>query len=178
MRSQEQLHEILTSLINGWEGECVEFKEAGDGFPTSDIGKYFSALSNEANLRANSSAWLVFGVKNSTRKVEGRKPNIHVAAAIAAVTDTEAEYLHHRAFDDRYFCDLIVDYLKTFGSAKRTKLNRLLENKVSDLLTPAQKRGKIDRLLKRLQLEGKIRLDGYGKGGTWIPHSSADNENA
>lgn len=71
MKTQEQLLAILTSLISGWEGECVEFKEAGDGFSTSDIGKYFSALSNEANLRARSSAWLVFGVRNSTRKVVG-----------------------------------------------------------------------------------------------------------
>jgi len=106
--------------------------------------------------------------------VEGRKPNLHVTAEIAAATDSEAEYLHHRAFDDRYFCDLIVDYLKTFGSAKREKFNRLLEAKVSDLLTPAQKRGKIDRLLKRLQAEGKIRVDGYGKSAVWTlatPHS-------
>ena len=243
MKTPDQLHAILTSLIGGWEGECVEFKEGGD---------------NEANLRARSSAWLVFGVKNSTQRivgttyrpdtgrlhglkqqiangcepsttfreihelltddgrvirfidenysrallvhadmawpevlaldtiqkgslpdeesllnlrkqglVEGRKPNLHVTAEIAAATDSEAEYLHHRAFDDRYFCDLIVDYLKTFGSGKRPKFNRLLESKVSDLLTPAQKRGKIDRLLKRLQADGKIRLNGYGKGGMW-----------
>ena len=99
--------------------------------------------------------------------VEGRKPNFHVTAEIAAATDSEAEYIRHRAFDDRYFCDLIVDYLKTFGSGKRPKFNRLLESKVSDLLTPAQKRGKIDRLLKRLQADGKIRLNGYGKGGMW-----------
>lgn len=109
--------------------------------------------------------------------VEGRKPNLHVTAEIAAVTDSEAEYLHHRAFDDRYFCDLIIEYLKTFGSAKRPKFKRLLESKLSDLLTPAQKRGKIDRLLKRLQAEGKIRLNGYGKGGIWtlnLPSSDAE----
>lgn len=71
MKTRDQLLEILTSLISGWEGECVEFKEAEDGYSTPDIGKYFSALSNEANLRARTSAWLVFGVKNSTRKVVG-----------------------------------------------------------------------------------------------------------
>ena len=71
MKTRDQLLEILASLISGWEGECVEFKEAGDGFSTSDIGKYFSALSNEANLRGRSAAWLVFGVNNRTRKVVG-----------------------------------------------------------------------------------------------------------
>ena len=99
--------------------------------------------------------------------VEGRKPKLHVAAEIAAITETEAEYLHHKAFDDTYYCDLIVEYLKKFGSAKRAKFNRLLEGKLSDLLSPAQKRSKIHNLLQRLLREGKIKVDGYGKAGVW-----------
>jgi ATP-dependent DNA helicase RecG len=99
--------------------------------------------------------------------IEGRKPKLHVAANIAAATETEAEYLHHRAFDDAYFCDLILEYLKKFGSAKRAKFNRLLEGKLSDLLSPNQRRYKINHLLKRLQREGKITVAGYGKAGVW-----------
>ncbi len=45
------LQTLLTTLIARWENEVVEFKRAGDGFSTSDIGKYFSALANEANFR-------------------------------------------------------------------------------------------------------------------------------
>jgi ATP-dependent DNA helicase RecG len=71
MRTQAELQSLLHSLITGWEGECVEFKEANDNFSTPDIGKYFSALSNEANLRGLPSAWLIFGVKNSTRTIVG-----------------------------------------------------------------------------------------------------------
>lgn len=99
--------------------------------------------------------------------VEGRKPRLHVTSHIAAATETEAEYIRHRGFDDRYSCDLIVEYLKKFGSAKRAKFNRLLEGKLSDLLTPVQKRSKINNLLARLQREGKIKVDGYGKAGVW-----------
>ena len=69
--SQDDLMSILHRLISGWENEVVEFKEANDNFPTQDIGKYFSALSNEANLRQVESAWLVFGVKNKTRSIVG-----------------------------------------------------------------------------------------------------------
>ena len=65
----EQLHHRLTALLTDWEGECVEFKDANDNFSTSEIGKYFSALSNEANLRARESGWLVFGVDNKTQRV-------------------------------------------------------------------------------------------------------------
>ena len=99
--------------------------------------------------------------------VEGRKPKLHVAADIAAATDTEAEYLHHRAFDDAYYCDLVLEYLKKFGSAKRPKFNRLLEDKLSDLLKPQQKQKKIDNLLQRLRRDGKVSVNGYGKAGVW-----------
>jgi ATP-dependent DNA helicase RecG len=66
-----ELHNLLQSLIARWENETIEFKNVGDSYPTSDIGKYFSALANEANLRGNERAWLVFGVDNKSRKVAG-----------------------------------------------------------------------------------------------------------
>lgn len=69
--THDQLQSQLDKLIADWENECVEFKDANDNFSTSDIGKYFSALSNEANLRVRESAWLVFGVNNKTRTVIG-----------------------------------------------------------------------------------------------------------
>jgi ATP-dependent DNA helicase RecG len=92
--------------------------------------------------------------------VEGRRPNLHVASEIAVATGMEAEYMHHKAFDDAYYCDLIVEYLRKFGTAKRANLNRLLEKKLSDLLSPMQKRMKIHNLLKRLQREAKIKASG------------------
>lgn len=44
------------------ETEFVEFKEAKLNFDFDDLGKYFSALSNETNLKGQSSGWLIFGV--------------------------------------------------------------------------------------------------------------------
>lgn len=67
----DSLKTTFAALLQNWEDECVEFKEASDNYSTSDIGKYFSALSNEANLRGRPSAWLVFGVSNKTRAVVG-----------------------------------------------------------------------------------------------------------
>jgi len=51
------------------ENEVVEFKEAKNGYDFTKRGKYFSALSNEANLKRQSSAWLVFGVKDNRQVV-------------------------------------------------------------------------------------------------------------
>jgi ATP-dependent DNA helicase RecG len=67
----DKLKALLHELIANWENEVVEFKEANDNFPTSDIGKYFSALSNEANLRNRDRGWLVFGVRDKDRKAVG-----------------------------------------------------------------------------------------------------------
>ena len=65
------LQQQLATLIETWENEVIEFKEANDNFKTDVIGKYFSALANEANLRGKEQAWLVFGVRDATRSVVG-----------------------------------------------------------------------------------------------------------
>lgn len=101
--------------------------------------------------------------------VEGRRPHLHVASHIAAATDTEAEYIRHRAFDDRYFCDLILEFLKKFGSGQRVDFERLLEGKFSDLLSDKQKGKKIHNLLQRLRRDGKIEADGRTKAAVWRP---------
>lgn len=69
MMNAQAMLQKLNSLIATWENEVVEFKEVGDSYATSDIGKYFSALSNEANLRGVECAWLIFGVNNKTREI-------------------------------------------------------------------------------------------------------------
>jgi ATP-dependent DNA helicase RecG len=65
------LEALLARLIARWEGEVVEFKQAGKDYDTDKIGRYFSAMANEANLRSEDGAWLVFGVDNATRTVMG-----------------------------------------------------------------------------------------------------------
>ncbi|MCI8401639.1 MAG: transcriptional regulator [Lachnospiraceae bacterium] len=62
---------VLSDLISNWEDEVVEFKEAGKDYDKDKIGKYFSAISNEANLKGLQFGWLVFGVKNKTREIVG-----------------------------------------------------------------------------------------------------------
>lgn len=57
-----QLCEKIREMIVDFENEVVEFKEATTNYHFNDIGKYFSALGNEANLRGKREAWLIFGV--------------------------------------------------------------------------------------------------------------------
>lgn len=63
--------EILKKLIENWENEVVEFKEANNEYNKNKIGQYFSAISNEANLKGLQCGWLVFGVRNKDRVIVG-----------------------------------------------------------------------------------------------------------
>lgn len=60
-----ELLEILDSLLAlKAENEVVEFKEAKNNFDFNDLWEYFSALSNEANIKWKKYSWIVFWVKN------------------------------------------------------------------------------------------------------------------
>jgi len=70
----KNLNEILDNLLNlPAETEVVEFKEAKNDYSFDKIGKYFSALSNEANLKRKPFAWLIFGVEDKHHKVVGSR---------------------------------------------------------------------------------------------------------
>ena len=59
------MKEFLQKLLNlPVENEIVEFKEAKNQFEKDKLGQYFSALSNEANLKGQPYAYIIFGVKN------------------------------------------------------------------------------------------------------------------
>jgi ATP-dependent DNA helicase RecG len=71
MTSQD-LYKILSdALAHPVETEIIEFKEAKASFDFHKIGKYFSALSNEANLKGKTCAWLVFGVEDKKHRIVG-----------------------------------------------------------------------------------------------------------
>lgn len=70
-KKEAEMMQILFSLIENWEEEIIEFKEAGKNYKQSEIGQYFSAISNEANLHGLQYGWLVFGVRNKDRKIVG-----------------------------------------------------------------------------------------------------------
>lgn len=55
----------IREMIKEFENEVVEFKEAKLNYSFKDIGKYFSALGNEANIRGKKEAWLIFGIDNN-----------------------------------------------------------------------------------------------------------------
>lgn len=67
--TDSQLKEKIIQMVNDFESEVVEFKEAKSNYSFNDIGKYFSALSNEANIRGFQEAWLIFGISDNKEYV-------------------------------------------------------------------------------------------------------------
>ena len=75
--TKEQLIQKLEAFLNlPAEVEWLEFKEAKNDYSFDKLGKYFSALSNEANLKKEKYGWLIFGV-NDKHQVIGTnyRPN-------------------------------------------------------------------------------------------------------
>jgi ATP-dependent DNA helicase RecG len=83
--------------LANWENEVVEFKSGGKGFSSDEIGKYFSALSNEANLRGFEAAWLVFGVHNKTRKIIGTDYDVSPDAVNRSGGHQVSDYAKHKS---------------------------------------------------------------------------------
>ena len=63
--------DIFNKLWEHSENEVVEFKKAETNFDIDELGKYFSALSNEANLRDHEFTWIVFGVWDKKHQIIG-----------------------------------------------------------------------------------------------------------
>lgn len=82
IRSLSEMPFLVRSLLADVETEVVEYKEAKRNFDFEKLGKYFSALSNEANLRNAECGWLLFGITDKRKicgtayRKEDRRPSV------------------------------------------------------------------------------------------------------
>ena len=100
--------------------------------------------------------------------VEGRKNSLYLSAKVVAPTKhvgLKTDYIRNKSFDDEYFRNLIVEYIKKFGKAKRGEIDQLLLDKLSDVLTYDQKIRKIGKLLTSLRERNEIEI---GEKRAWI----------
>lgn len=91
--------------------------------------------------------------------IEGRKPNFHISATVAKVTGERAEYIKQRGIDDEYCQKIILDYLKKFGEGNRSDFDKILLEKLPDVLSEQQKLDKVKNVLQKLKGMGKIKLN-------------------
>jgi len=105
--------------------------------------------------------------------IEGTKSKIYVSAQIASLTDSKSDYIKNRAFDDEYYKDLVISYLKKYKTASRKDIDDLLLNKLSSVLDQQQKRNKVRNLLYVMsKKEGIIQNNGTSRNPIWVLKNS------
>ncbi len=103
----------------------------------------------------------------AAKLVEGRYPNLVVAAVVAAATGEKAKHIRDRGFDSQYYRDLIVALIRKHQPVSREDIDRLLLDKLPEVLTDEQKRSKIHNLIS--SLSGKvIRNVGTRQASRWV----------
>lgn len=103
----------------------------------------------------------------AAKLVEGRYPNLVVAAAVAAAAGEKAKHIRDRGFDSQYYRDLIVALIRKHQPVSREDIDRLLLDKLPEILTDEQKRSKIHNLMS--SLSGKvIRNAGTRQASRWM----------
>lgn len=101
------------------------------------------------------------------RLVEGRVSNLYLSANVSKNIEDEAQYIKNKGFNDQYYKDLIINYLKEFKSAKKKDIRTLLWDKLPDVLDDKQKERKIGNLLASLRKNGNIITNPKDRT-TWI----------
>ncbi|HBP1109531.1 MULTISPECIES: RNA-binding domain-containing protein [Pseudomonas] len=92
--------------------------------------------------------------------IEGRKPNFHISAQVARHSDDMALYIRTRGLDDAHYKSLICDLIKRSGSARRADIDKLLLDKLPEVLDQQQKANKIKNLLQALKNQKVIEPQG------------------
>ena len=91
--------------------------------------------------------------------VEGRLTSLYLSASVAKSIDESTTYIKNKGFDDKYYKDLIVEYLKQFKKAKKKDIRELLWDKLPDALSDAKKEHKVSNLLAALKKNSIIDTD-------------------
>jgi ATP-dependent DNA helicase RecG len=91
--------------------------------------------------------------------IEGRKPHYHISSTVASVTGQEKEYLRVKGIEDDYCKKLIKDYIIKFKGGLRSDFEKLLDDKLPELLSQKQKKDKVKNLLQAMKRADEIVLD-------------------
>ena len=100
-------------------------------------------------------------ILKSKNLIEGKRPNIHISSHVAKVTDQKDEYIKMQGIDDEHYQALIIKYLVKFEKAKKADFEKLLLDKLPNVLDEKQKKNKIKNILQKLRINGEIETIGY-----------------
>ena len=96
--------------------------------------------------------------------IEGKRPNLYISSEIAKATGEKETYIKQRGIDDEYCQKIIIDYLRKFKEGNKSDFEKILINKLPDVLDVVQKKNKIKNNLQYLRRNSTIET----KGKLWI----------
>jgi ATP-dependent DNA helicase RecG len=103
----------------------------------------------------------------AAKLVEGRYPNLMVAGPLAALAGQKAQHIRNRGLDSRCYRDMIVELVREHQPVSREDIDRLLLDKLPEVLSDEQKLSKVHNLIS--SLSGKaIRNAGTRQSPRWI----------
>jgi|AntAceMinimDraft_16_1070373.scaffolds.fasta_scaffold10902_3 ATP-dependent DNA helicase RecG len=108
--------------------------------------------------------------------VEGRYPNLFIIGRIAEVVGDSARHIRNRGFDKKYYLDLILALVREHGPVDRPEINRLLLDKLPEVMTEKQKKVKVHNLLSELARKGQIRNIGGRRYSRWQAADGSINQ--
>lgn len=94
------------------------------------------------------------------KMIEGRYPKIYPSAVASSAVGEATKYIRNKAFDDRYYKDLIISYITEYKQASKAEIRELLWDKLPDVLTDTQKENKIGNLLSSMRRKHIIKTKG------------------
>jgi len=106
--------------------------------------------------------------------IEGRAPKFFISATVADTVGQKAPYIHNRGLDDKYYQQLVLDFLKQYGRGARADLDSLLRSKLPDVLDAQQKSNKVKNLLQAMRRAGLVHRTGSRSEAVWHLGPQAD----
>jgi ATP-dependent DNA helicase RecG len=100
--------------------------------------------------------------------IEGRKPNYFISKGVAQKTGQKADYTKNKAFEKKYYLDLILKFIEQHEFMERKDANELLWNKLPEWMDEKQKRIKINHLISELSKDAKIKNVGTDFQSKWV----------
>lgn len=104
----------------------------------------------------------------AAKLVEGRYPNLMVAGRVAAATGEKARHIRNRGFDSQYYRDLIIALVREHQPVSREDIDKLLLDKLPEVLTQEQKLNRVHNLLRQLAEAQLIRNAGSRRFSKWV----------
>ena len=106
-------------------------------------------------------------VLKSAGLVEGRYPNLLIAASVAKLTGQKARHIRERGFNKQYYLDAIEALIREHQPIPRSEIDRLLLDKLPEVLNEKQKKAKVHNLMAELARKGRIENRGSRGHPAW-----------